>query len=78
MNRHQLLAELNAIATNDSHPLAKDSDVAKACHGAGHAIDHRITGTGDLPDRDKIKGDSEREKIKRIPGQDDPPPSDED
>ena len=54
MNKHDLIAELNAIANNDSHPLRADSDVAKAAHGAGHAIDFRISGTGDLPDRDAM------------------------
>lgn len=68
-----LIAILNAIATDATHPLAMDPDVGSAAAGASHAIYTRMTGdAATLPDLDALK-DAKRYVVPQAPdtGRDD-------
>lgn len=53
ITRVSLLNELDDIANDASHPLAKDDGVADAAARAAAAIRMRLNLGPDLPDRDK-------------------------
>lgn len=67
MNKYDIIAVLNAIATDDAHPLATDPDVGSAAAGASHAIYTRMTGDPNtLPDLDALK-DAKRYVVPQAP-----------